>query len=99
MWKYSLRFHFKEYQIYQSLCGTIFNVFAMSFLSLVTAFFQTQNVTLERIYQGCYRLGYTYKVDKKPTPTKLMKQYLKTAYIKDKTPCHDTYITPNNIQR
>jgi len=68
------------------------------FCQYVTAFFQTQSVTLERVYQSCYRLGYIYKVDNKATKT-LMMQYLKTAYIKDETPSHDTYITPSNIQR
>ncbi|GFG37443.1 hypothetical protein Cfor_07170 [Coptotermes formosanus] len=58
----------------------------------------TQSVTLKHVYQGCYRLGYIYKVDNKATQN-LMIQYLKTAYKKEENPCDNTYITPNIIKR
>lgn len=67
-------------------------------ISRLLHFFQTQSVTLKHVYQGCYRLGYIYKVDNKATQN-LMIQYLKTAYKKEENPCDNTYITPNIIKR
>jgi hypothetical protein len=60
--------------------------------------FQTQSVTFEQVYQGCYTLGYIYTVDNKLTQ-KLITQYLKTSYKKEAAPCDETYITPINIRR